>query len=372
MTYFPKMKKLIAVTETTCLGCGVRVDFDFDTFILEADSADGTIPGASAFKLVTYMQHFGPQAYFVHIPSRFSPDGGPGYMCMAANFAEGNSQTQVDGVTRRKMTAVVHPTGGTYGINLQAVQFCGPKAGVACTPSAAHQPVDHAGHRRAAVGEAEAATAASGSSTAADPDYPVGQTAVAIWIDTNVVASRANASAAGFGSFHITPAASPLAPLAERLFRQLVGAAVYATGVSYFNITAPNQFAPQSTNDTRSALGAHAFADKDCTHTVLVLANADTAEKVMDGAGGEPLWYLHREVWVLTMGGTDGKQVLLNGRAVGGAVAGAPLPSVSGHAGRGFGVFTAPPRSVSFLRLGLIPNCRQCEQWTGSNSSCIP
>ena len=31
MTYFPKMKKLIAVTETTCLGCGVRVDFDFDT-----------------------------------------------------------------------------------------------------------------------------------------------------------------------------------------------------------------------------------------------------------------------------------------------------------------------------------------------------
>lgn len=34
MTYFPKMKKLIAVTETTCLGCGVRVDFDFDTYVL--------------------------------------------------------------------------------------------------------------------------------------------------------------------------------------------------------------------------------------------------------------------------------------------------------------------------------------------------
>ena len=44
--YFPKMKKLIAVTETTCLGCGVRVDFDFDTYVLEADSPDGTIPGA--------------------------------------------------------------------------------------------------------------------------------------------------------------------------------------------------------------------------------------------------------------------------------------------------------------------------------------
>ena len=129
----------------------------------------------------------GPQAYFVHIPSRFSPDGGAGYMAMAANFAEGVGHTvllqsvqnlqdsasklckfyplaaraaqtcaatpccsvappglltrthccsqNVDGVQRLKMTAVVSPSGGTYGINLQATQFCGPKAAVPCSSS---------------------------------------------------------------------------------------------------------------------------------------------------------------------------------------------------------------------------------------------
>ena len=41
----------------------------------------------------------------------------------------------VDGVQRLKMTAVVSPSGGTYGINLQATQFCGPKAAVPCSSS---------------------------------------------------------------------------------------------------------------------------------------------------------------------------------------------------------------------------------------------
>ena len=52
------------------------------------------------------------------------------------------------------------------------------------------------------------------------------------------------------------------------------------------------------------------------------------------------------------------------------------LPSVSGHDGRktGFGVLILPPQSVSFVRFGLIPNCRQCEPWEGAggNASCIP
>jgi hypothetical protein len=144
---------------------------------------------------------------------------------MAANFAEGTSQTQVGGVTRLKMSAVVHPTGGTYGINLQATRFCGPKAGVACTPapssSAAQPPVDHGDQRTAApgpplrvLGEAAVDTTAvevvavlPGRSTAADPDYPIGRTAISIWIDTNVVVGRSNASAAGFGGFDIAAAA---------------------------------------------------------------------------------------------------------------------------------------------------------------------
>jgi hypothetical protein len=44
------------------------------------------------------MESFGPESYFVHIPSRFSPDNlqGTGFMAMAANFAEG-SQLQAGG-----------------------------------------------------------------------------------------------------------------------------------------------------------------------------------------------------------------------------------------------------------------------------------
>ena len=258
MSYFPKMKKLIAVTETTCLGCGVRVDFDFDTYILEADSADGTIPGASAFKLVTYQQHFGPQAYCVQIPSRYSPDGGPGYMAMAANFAEGTSHRQVDGVTRLKMSAVDHPTGGTYGLNLQATRFCGPKAGVACTPSAPAAPSQHQAQRplpsldlrvrlhiirnerienvcksqscmvsklriickqtvaRDMARDEETTVTETAASQPNPADDPVGQTAAGIWVDTNIRLDGTNASASGFASFNITGPSDLFTPLAIR------------------------------------------------------------------------------------------------------------------------------------------------------------
>jgi hypothetical protein len=115
-TWYPNLKKMICVIETTCLECGVSTQFDFDTYLLEADSPDGQFPGGSKvglpslftplfrssllalwlfltrsrsfwltvsltfallcgpqFRMITYMQSFGPEAYFVHIPSRFSP-----------------------------------------------------------------------------------------------------------------------------------------------------------------------------------------------------------------------------------------------------------------------------------------------------------
>ena len=81
-THFPLLQKMICVVETTCLHCGVSTQFDFDTYLLEADSPNGEFPPGSAFKLITYMESFGPEAYFVHIPSRFSPDNpeGMGFM----------------------------------------------------------------------------------------------------------------------------------------------------------------------------------------------------------------------------------------------------------------------------------------------------
>ena len=80
--------------------------------------------------------------------------------------------------------------------------------------------------------------------------------------------------------------------------------------------------------------------------------------------------YLHRAQWVLTMASSAG-HFLLNGKPVVVGAAGV-LPSVSGHNGQGFGLLVLPPHSVSYVRLGLIPNCRPCVAWEGSNSSCVP
>lgn len=52
-----------------------------NTYILESDSLTGE------WKLVTYMKHFGEQAYFVNFPSKFiSPDGRSMYICYSGNF----------------------------------------------------------------------------------------------------------------------------------------------------------------------------------------------------------------------------------------------------------------------------------------------
>ena len=121
-----------------------------------------------------------------------------------------------------------------------------------------------------------------------------------------------------------------------------MGEPSFATGVSFYNITSPNHFAPVGPSD-KSSLGVngiahyssslfidlcgltyrfsinpafqqvHAFADKGCAHTVLILVNTDATEKLMDGAENSPLWYLHRSLWVLT---TSGSEVHLNGRPV--------------------------------------------------------
>ena len=128
-------------------------------------------------------------------------------MCMAANFAEGTSTCTVDGVQRLKMSAVVNPSGGTYGINLQATQFCGPKAGIACTP--AHDSDDTKDMRQKPLdNDVQSADARETTTDPPNPDWPLGQTAAAIWVDTNVVVGNTNASAAGFASFNITQPSS--------------------------------------------------------------------------------------------------------------------------------------------------------------------
>ena len=56
----------------------------FDTYFLESDQITGP------WRLVSYLRHFGEQAYFVNIPSKFiGPDGRTLWLCYAANFSSG-------------------------------------------------------------------------------------------------------------------------------------------------------------------------------------------------------------------------------------------------------------------------------------------
>jgi hypothetical protein len=91
------------------------------------------------------MNRFGPEAYFVHIPSRFSPDNaaGVGFMAMAANFAEGSHLqsggcgcSHCNNYNQCAMGGLLHPTGATYGMNLQKIRFCGPKLNISCESEA--------------------------------------------------------------------------------------------------------------------------------------------------------------------------------------------------------------------------------------------
>jgi hypothetical protein len=76
MTYNPGLDKYLM-----CVSTGPDNAAAFDTYILEADNAAGP------WKIISYMEEFGRQAYFVNIPSKFiSDDGETMWLCYAANF----------------------------------------------------------------------------------------------------------------------------------------------------------------------------------------------------------------------------------------------------------------------------------------------
>ena len=77
----------------------------FNTYILESDRITGP------FKLVQYLHHFGEQAYFVNIPSKFiSANGRTLWLCYSANFFELPS----------------NPPGSRYGMCLQEIKLQTP------------------------------------------------------------------------------------------------------------------------------------------------------------------------------------------------------------------------------------------------------
>ena len=77
---------------------------DYDTYIVESESTTGP------WKLVTYLKAFGPQAYFVNIPSKFiGSDGHTMWLCYSANWS------------RKKEAG--NPPGSRYALCLQEFQL---------------------------------------------------------------------------------------------------------------------------------------------------------------------------------------------------------------------------------------------------------
>jgi hypothetical protein len=106
MTYHaPSKKYLMCVTDG-----GNTVSY-FDTYLLESERITGP------WKLVTYLKHFGEQAYFVNIPSKFiNPDGRTFWLCYAANFSQGWNGVQF----------YSRPPGSRYGMCLQEMRLLAP------------------------------------------------------------------------------------------------------------------------------------------------------------------------------------------------------------------------------------------------------
>ena len=110
MTYFPALKKYIMCISTASIY--PMMTHQFDTYFLESDSITGP------WSYVTYMSMFGPEAYFVHHPSKFSAKQAnssakvyDAFLMYSANFAFHSQDLLVRSIlftgTVRKSNSVV-------------------------------------------------------------------------------------------------------------------------------------------------------------------------------------------------------------------------------------------------------------------------
>jgi hypothetical protein len=103
ITYNAPLKKYLM-----CVTDGGNTISYFNTYILEADAITGP------WRLVTFMRHFGEQAYFVNFPSKFiSSDGRTAWLLYAANFTNGFKGTSYKS----------NPPGSRYAMCLQEVKL---------------------------------------------------------------------------------------------------------------------------------------------------------------------------------------------------------------------------------------------------------
>ncbi len=103
MTYNAPLKKYFM-----CITDGWPTIKSMDTYILESDNITGP------WNMVSYLKDFGPQAYFVNIPSKFiSEDGLTAWLCYSANFSYERNNSQFKG----------NPEGSSYSMSLQEIKF---------------------------------------------------------------------------------------------------------------------------------------------------------------------------------------------------------------------------------------------------------
>jgi GH43 family beta-xylosidase len=108
-TWFPGLRRFLM-----CVTDGGNTCARMNTYLLESDRLTGP------WRLVTYLENFGEQAYFVNFPSKFiSPDGRSAWLCYSGNFATDWNNERIQ----------VNPPGTRYGLVLQQVRLLGPAAG---------------------------------------------------------------------------------------------------------------------------------------------------------------------------------------------------------------------------------------------------
>ncbi|VGO18829.1 discoidin domain-containing protein [Pontiella sulfatireligans] len=103
VSYFPPLKKYIM-----CVTDGWPTVAEMDSYILEADELTGP------WRIITYLENFGEQSYFLNFPSKFiGDDGKTAWLCHSANFSMGRNGHKFG----------VKPEGGRYGLSLHQIRF---------------------------------------------------------------------------------------------------------------------------------------------------------------------------------------------------------------------------------------------------------
>jgi hypothetical protein len=105
MTYNAPLRKFIL-----CATDGWPTTSTMNTYLLESDHPTGP------WHLITFMEKFGTQAYFVNLPSKFiSADGTRAWLCYSANFSN------LPGAYETAWEA--NPPGSQYALCLQEIEF---------------------------------------------------------------------------------------------------------------------------------------------------------------------------------------------------------------------------------------------------------